>query len=515
MSTVDRNFIERLGLPTAFPTSFFPSAIEAYRQNLVANTVIPAEFAAAGMLAAFSGATGNSVVGRHGPKRFIPVSLYMVMIGQPGSAKSPALMNTLEAIRREQQSRVRAGMGRPRDVLDVAPVGAVSSFDGDDDFSGEEDLDSVSDAMLEGVPEKVRHLLLTDTTVAGAREALLQNPRGVLAAVDEAVNMFHGPGKGSDRASWLEIWNAQGMTVSRRSGKPPIVSIPRSFVTVIGGTQPDIFPRLKNTDGDDGLLDRLLLFGEPNDGWPRYGRCNIDVALASIYNGAVDRLIQHRDNDCDDTVGSSAVLDIPAMCSDHFEVCHHRLVGLLESCGANFRYGGVVTKAVANAERLAVLRACIRWAAGEEGAAASPVTVTAEDAIEACRVAEFCFGRALLWRPEIVGSATRAMTALPARVPAAGDAAPLAGENSEALANRIVTYMTRRGVNEVEVRKLQSSGSGGGAKSPELRAACQMLVDAGQGQWLDARRNRFGLLAANNAEASGSSSRSTAEGGAQ
>jgi len=512
MSNVDRNFIERLGLPTAFPASFFPGTIEAYRQNLVANTVIPGEFAAAGMLAAFSGATGNSVVGRHGPKRFVPVSLFLVMIGQPGSAKSPALQNTLEAIRREQQSRVRAGMGMPQDVLDVAPVGAASTFEGEGDFGEEEDLDVVAESRLVGEPKKVRHLLLSDTTVAGVREALLQNPRGVLTAVDEAVNLFHGPGKGSDRAAWLEIWNCQHMTVSRRSGKPPIVSIPRSFVTVVGGTQPDIFPKLKNQAGDDGLLDRTLLFGEPSDGWPQYGRCNIDVELAANYNGAVDRLIQHRDTECDDTLGSSVVLDIPEACSDLFEACHQRLVGMLESCRANPKFGGVVTKAIANAERLAVLRSCIRWASGDEGSAASPVAVTAEDAAEACRVAEFCFGRALLWRPEIVGSAARPLTSLPAIGPAA---AQPTGEAAAGLARKIVAYMERKGIGEVEIRKLQSSGGFGGAKSPELRAACQMLVDGGQGSWLDLKRNQFGLLAASDAEASVSSNRSSAEGGAQ
>ena len=54
--------------------------------------------------------------------------------------------------------------------------------------------------------------------------------------------------------------------------------------------------------------------------------------------------------------------------------------------------------------------------------------------------------------------------------------------------------MSRRGINEVEVRKLRSCGSFGSATTVQLRAACDALVDAGRGRWLDTRKRLFGLL---------------------
>lgn len=493
---VDRDFVIDLGLPVEFPTTYFPGPIEQYRQDLIRQTTIPGDFAAAGMLAALSVGVGNSVVGRLGTKRFIPASLYLLLIGDPGSGKSPALANTLEAIRREQAARVQAafqsaGACRQRQVVDISGSGLTDVMC----FDGLEDGDADGDAADSTAPSPVRHLHLTDATIAGVREALMNNPRGVVVAADEAVGLFKGPGKGSDRATWLEMWNADGLAVSRRSGKPPILMIPRCFVTVIAGTQPDIVPALRNSQGDDGLFDRLLIFGDKVAGWPRYSHCQTDVALAAVYNGAIDRLLQHRDDGGSNATGAAAVLPISDAASRVFEECHNHVVTVFERARAARRYGGLITKMIANATRLAVLRACSCWAVQSPANVVSPTEVTEEDAREACNVALFSLGRALLWRPELVDSASTPGAPPAAGMPTSVWAAGTAAEVPEGLPQRILDYMGRRGLAEVRIGKLHSSGGFGAANSHQLRAACDALVDAGRAQWRDNRKSLFGLLA--------------------
>jgi hypothetical protein len=188
------------------------------------------------------------------------------------------------------------------------------------------------------------------------------------------------------------------------------------------------------------------------------------------------------------------VLTITDACSKIFEECHNRITGVFDRVHAARRYGGLITKTIANSQRLAVLRACSRWAADSPTTVASPSDVTVEDAAEACRVAEFSLGRAILWRPELVGSAPTTIvvpppggpTRSPATVPAAGTIGDLP--------QQILDYMARRSIHEVQIRKLRSCGSFGSASSAELRRACDALEVAGRGQWQDTRKGLFGLV---------------------
>jgi hypothetical protein len=490
---VDLAFVTDLGLPVEFPMTYFPGPIEQYRQDLMRQTTIPGEFAAAGMLAALSVGVGNSVVGRLGTKRFVPTSLYLLMIGNPGSGKSPALANTLEPIRREQAARVQAALqpaGACRQPQAADMLGGCFGSGAECDADYADDDDGLADDVR---LSPVRHLHLTDATIPGVREALLNNPRGIVVAADEAVNLVKGAGKGCDRAVWLEMWNAESLAVSRRSGRTPILTIPRCFVTLVAGTQPDIFPQLRNKQGDDGLLDRLLIFGTKGHGWPRYSHCQTDAALAAVYNAAVDRLLQHRDDGTTAT-GLSAVLPMSSECGRVFEECHNHITATFDRVRASQRYGGLVTKLVANAARLAVLRACARWAVYSPTSVASPEEVTEADAIEACMVARFCRGRAIMWRDELIDSSPATVLGPPTAVPTSSLGAGTPAGPGSGLPDRVLDYMRRRSVRQVQVRQLQSSGSFHPAKANQLRAACDTLLEAGRGRWLDTRKGLFGLV---------------------
>jgi len=502
MRHVTKAFLADLGLPIEFPTIYLPSVIERYRQNLIEQNRTPGEFLAAGICAAFSAATGNSVVGRLGTRRFNPASLYMLMIGNPGSGKTPALIHALEPIRREQTARERAA--RELAATPVCLTRVMPDGESPDEGDESETADVVAE-LVPTAPPHVRYIYLTDATIPAVQYALASNQRGLVMVADEALALFKGSGRGGDRAIWLQIWNAENLTIARRCGKPPVVTIPRSFVTLVAGVQPDLFPRLRNPDGDDGLLDRFLLLGDGSNGWPEYSFGNIDPGIAAEYHGAVDLMLNHRDDGTPNDSVCAAVLDIDDVCSRRFESLHNRLTDGMKSLRANQRYGGLVTKLVANAQRLAVLRAAMRWTVGENGSGSSPESLTLADAEAACQVAEFCFGRALLWRPELIGSARPAEAGRPQETDAipTGDGAM----SPQVLAEKVTGYMARRGFTSVCVRRLQSCGSFPKSKSADLRAACQHLVDVSRGDWRGKPGREFVLAPPNqqtpNTEADG------------
>ncbi len=237
-----------------------------------------------------------------------------------------------------------------------------------------------------------------------------------------------------------------------------------------------------------------MIFGEKSDGWPRYSHCNTNATLAAGYNGLIDRLLQHRDDGSARATGVATVLPISEACSKVFEDCHNRVTAVFDRARASQRYGGLITKTVANATRLAVLRSCSRWAAESPETVPSPTDVTEADAVEACNVALFSLGRALLWRHELVGSAPPAIAARPSGMPMSDAPAGTGTVVPDGLPGQILDYMRRRDIKEVPVRQLRSCGSFGSASSAELRAACDVLVDAGLGRWMAARKGLFGLV---------------------
>ena len=63
---------------------------------------------------------------------------------------------------------------------------------------------------------------------------------------------------GADRKQWLSIWAHQGLTVDRVTKE--VLHIPRPFVAITGGIQPEALKDLDPEEGmRDGFLHRLLL----------------------------------------------------------------------------------------------------------------------------------------------------------------------------------------------------------------------------------------------------------------
>jgi hypothetical protein len=71
-------------------------------------------------------------------------------------------------------------------------------------------------------------------------------------------------GRGNDRQFWLSNWSGKGHLIDRKTQAGVPITIPRPFVNVICGVQPDLLNELADHKGrSDGFLDRILFVFPP------------------------------------------------------------------------------------------------------------------------------------------------------------------------------------------------------------------------------------------------------------
>jgi hypothetical protein len=125
---------------------------------------------------------------------------------------------------------------------------------------------------------------------------LHDNPRGLLFVRDEltawvlSMNAFRR-GKGSDRQTWLSLWNGADIMVNRKTRKE-VTMVPNPFVGVTGCLSPDVIPDLADPlRRAHGLPDRVL-FAFPEAGPPRWTDASVAEATMAGYTQILEGLWQ-------------------------------------------------------------------------------------------------------------------------------------------------------------------------------------------------------------------------------
>ncbi|WP_287037855.1 DUF3987 domain-containing protein [Desulfobacter sp.] len=111
-------------------------------------------------------------------------------------------------------------------------------------------------------PESLGGIFTTDMTIEGLRHDQ-RACGGMLISNDEASSFFEGQnqykksGKGTDRESWLKLYDGNPARIVRSSGA---VFLKGARASIVGGTQPDVFWRIFKSDskGDVFLVDGTL-----------------------------------------------------------------------------------------------------------------------------------------------------------------------------------------------------------------------------------------------------------------
>ena len=228
------NLIPKPSAPPPFPYYIFPLPIRKFMEDASGAINCSIDYIGGGVLVAIAIAIGNEswIEIKKGWKE--PAIIYLIIVGEPSSKKSPALFTAINPIVVIQRS------------LYV-------------------DYKKAKDDKESNGPPIYEAIITTDITIESLANLLVDNSHGLGVIKDEIIgvvnslNQYRG-GKGEDKQKFLSAWSGRPFYVNRVS-KPPL-QIDNPFICIVGGIQPDILPDLASSK-TDGFIERFL-FQKPD-----------------------------------------------------------------------------------------------------------------------------------------------------------------------------------------------------------------------------------------------------------
>lgn len=469
-------------ITSTFPEDFFPPTLEQFRRSTARSIGIDPEYVAGPMIAAPSVAIGTSLTAVLKQGWEEPASVFIGVVGEKASGKTPAFKAAFRPLYDEQTLRERRFAAEATAAAAVGAEGAPVTIEIlsplDDQRNGI--LFRVTEtppcsACTVVAPKPLEHLIATDTTHAALWGILEDSPRGVGVISDELSLVFL-QGTAVSRQVWCEVYQAGSRTVHRRSNRSGPIILERTFVTLAGGIQPDLFPMIRGKH-DGGLLERFLIFGTPGTSLPPWVNETVDPDLELCWDMAMKALLRIDPAKQAEPGGRPGFVRFTPQAYARLGQLHDDLLRHLNSAGVPARVHGIVRKLVANAGRLAIIRRALRWASGEFGVFGPIGTVDEGDCDVACRAAEFFLTRYILWTDCGVSAAVPAGT-----LPATGQVA---------LADQILDFLKSKGLSEVEVRWIRQQTLRGNPSTEAIQAALDAAVALGKGRWADEKKRKF------------------------
>lgn len=207
-----------------FPIDALPPCLQPFVREAAEAISCPQDYIAVPMLTALGAVIGRSRRIEVKPGWTESAALWTLMVGDSGTAKTPAMEAALEHV-----------------------------FD-----------------PLEGAGAT----WVTDTTAEALAQLMSEHPRGVFLCRDElsawirSFGQYKG-GRGSDESFFLECWSGARTRVTRKVGEHDDVerkrfTVPQPFLAITGGIQPTVLSRLVSHDRiESGFAARFLLSYPP------------------------------------------------------------------------------------------------------------------------------------------------------------------------------------------------------------------------------------------------------------
>jgi hypothetical protein len=220
-------------------------------QGAVAQGVDPALFAVP-LLPILAGSIGATRVVRVKRQYAEPCVIWSAIVGCSGTGKSPPMDLLLEPLR--EQDGIHAAE-QQRQVADYE----LAKDEWERDRRRQKDHKHAP-SRPRPLPPPIKTCTTNDVTMEALILRLVDNPRGILMAVDElsgwvgSFDSYRAGGK-SDEPKWLSIHGARPIRVDRKAGDRPVLRVPRAAVSVMGSIQPGVARRSLGLLGEF-LLDR-------------------------------------------------------------------------------------------------------------------------------------------------------------------------------------------------------------------------------------------------------------------
>jgi hypothetical protein len=219
-----------------------------------------------------------------------PAILWGAIVGESGTAKTPAFKLVMRPIRERQ------GKALERHAEEMKQY-ETDQARWDKDMAAWKRAGSASDPPVKPDPPQAARFIVSDTTVEALAPILLANPRGLLLGRDELAGWIGSfdryAGKaGADAANWLSMFNAESIIVDRKTGIPRTINVPQAAVCVSGGIQPAILKRALGIEHrESGLAARLLVTCPPRKA-KRWTETDIDPIAEAELARLFDRLYE-------------------------------------------------------------------------------------------------------------------------------------------------------------------------------------------------------------------------------
>jgi hypothetical protein len=179
-------------------------------------------------------------VKRHDPNWLEAARLWVGLIGNPSTKKTPIILRVAKPLKRLDAELWREYLAA-RDFYDSLPTEERKSAE----------------------RPKQRRLRIEDTTIEAAQEVLKDSPNGVLCLQDElsgwfgAMDKYTGHrGAAKDRGFWLQAFHGGSYAINRIARGAGLIE--NLSISLLGGIQPEPMRKVAADTVDDGLLQRLI-----------------------------------------------------------------------------------------------------------------------------------------------------------------------------------------------------------------------------------------------------------------
>ena len=253
-----------------FNVEWFGPHLGRWAETQARATCAPADYVAASLLALVGGLLGNRRRPLAGAGWEEPPLLWMALVGDPSSGKSPA-SSAVMALVNAEEARLDSDYRERRRAYEAEKVKAdavlaAHKTSWKEQMRGSPEIAEVlpptlPDGFKEPVKPILRRIVVRDSTVERLATLSAENPTGLLLHRDELSGLFasfgrYSGGGGADRQFFLECYGGRSFTVDRvKTGEP--VRVPHLSISIVGALQPDKAAELLG-GADDGFTGRFL-----------------------------------------------------------------------------------------------------------------------------------------------------------------------------------------------------------------------------------------------------------------
>ena len=336
------------------PLEAFPAKIQDMILTLARQENYTIEYMMASLLVAVSTAIGNAVNIRIRGGWIRKSALYMILIGRPGTGKTPPLDFAFRPIRKHDAQAVKQFKLEMEQYNNL-----IESNKGK-----KENTTPLPDKPI------LQRTIISDFTPEALMRALDDNHRGVVVYVDEIMGMFNAVNqysRGQLIEQLLTAFSGKPLDISRCSMPVPI-HIEYPFINIVGTMQiTRMHELIEKGYKENGLLDRII-FVYPSSQEISDWQLDEDSSFASfekysnmwesIFNKVIDLPFSDNDN-------VQSILDFSPEAKAYFTNWRNNAIRAVNQIQDDGLVDSRVIKAPMITARLALVLQILRWACGE------------------------------------------------------------------------------------------------------------------------------------------------------